>query len=163
LKRLQQVPHRPEPEEASIPEEFPVTSFPCLPPIGELELDDPFWRYPSGAVEGGARLRVWAASGGTGHLAVVTELGLGVSIADSIEDIWNALRARWHGDLTLLEHYPAAESFPGDGDHLYQVGIGPGREPAWRRVWPVPASSPGRDWLAGWMNRHGHRIMQAAS
>jgi len=137
-----------------------VTSFPSLPPIGELELDDPFWRYPSGAGagEGVARLRVWAASGGTGHLAVVTELGLGASITNSIEDIWNDLRARWHGDLTLLEHYPAAESFPDDGDHLDQVIIGPGREPAWRRIWPVPASSPDRDWLTGWMNRHGHRI-----
>jgi hypothetical protein len=96
-----------------------VTSFPSLPPIGELELDDPFWRYPSGAGagEGVARLRVWAASGGTGHLAVVTELGLGASITNSIEDIWDDLRARWHGDLTLLEHYPAAESFPDDITH----------------------------------------------
>jgi hypothetical protein len=31
MKRPQQVPHRPEPEEVSIPKEFPVISFPpCL-------------------------------------------------------------------------------------------------------------------------------------
>jgi hypothetical protein len=140
-----------------------VASFPSLPPIGELELDDPFWRYPSGAGtgEGVARLRVWAASGGTGHLAVVAELGPGASVTNSIEDIWDALRARWLGGLTLLEHYPAAESFPGDGEHLEQVVIGPGRQPEWRRVWPVPASSPDRDWFAVWMKRHGHRITQA--
>jgi hypothetical protein len=45
MKRPQQVPHRPE-HESSIPKEFPVTGFPSLPPIGELELDDPLWRYP---------------------------------------------------------------------------------------------------------------------
>lgn len=142
-----------------------MTGFASLPPLGALELDDPFWRYPSpaGTGEGAARLRIWAASGGTGHLAVVTELGMGTSITNSIEDIWDDLRARWHGDLTLLEHYPAAESFPDDDDDLYQVVIVPGCEPTYRRVWPVPASNPDRDWLAGWMNRHGHRIMQAAS
>ncbi len=79
------------------------------------------------------------ASGGTGHLAVVTEFGLGASITNSIEDIWDDLRARRHGDLTLIEHYPAAESFPDDGDHLDQVIIGPSRAPTWRRVWPVPS------------------------
>jgi len=139
------------------PKETPVASFPSLPPIGELELDDSFWRYPSGTGEGAARLRVWAASGGTGHLAVVTELGMGTSITNSIEDIWDDLRARWQGALTLIEHYPAAESFPDDGDDLYQVVIVPGCEPAWRRVWPVPASSPDRDWLAGWERRRATR------
>jgi hypothetical protein len=125
----------------------------------------PFWRYPSACLagEGVARLRVWAAPSGTGHLAVVTELGLGASITNSIEDIWDDLRARWPDGLTLLEHYPAAESLPDDEDHLDQVVIGPGREPAWRRVWPVSASNPDRDQLAGWMSRHGHRITRAAS
>jgi hypothetical protein len=50
--------------------------------------------------------------------AVVTQVRLGASITNSIEDIWDALRTRWHGDLILLEHYPAAESFPDDGEHL---------------------------------------------
>jgi hypothetical protein len=144
-----------------------VTAFPPLPPIGELQLDDPFWRYPSGTLagEGVARLRVWAASevGGTAYLAAVTELGLGASVTNSAEDIWDELARHWPGPLILLEHYPAAESFPEDGEHLDQVVIGPGREPEWRRIWPVPASNPDRDWLAAWMDRHGHRIMQAAS
>jgi hypothetical protein len=85
--------------------------------------------------------------------------GLGASITNSAEAIWDELTARWPGPLTLIEHYPAAEAMPGDGEHLDQVVIGSRPQPSWRRIWPVPASSPDHDWLAGWMTRHGRRII----
>jgi hypothetical protein len=49
-----------------------------LPPIGELIADEPFWRYPLGALarQGVAHLRMWLTAGPEpGHLAVVTQTG----------------------------------------------------------------------------------------
>jgi hypothetical protein len=140
-----------------------TVDFPSLPPLGDLVADDPFWRYPSGcaASEGVARLRVWMAAGGAGHLAVVTELGLGASVTNSVPDIWRVLRSRWPGPLTLLEHWPAAESFSDDGEHLDQVVTDNGRAPSWRRVWPVPATNPDHSRLTDWMSRYGYRIIES--
>jgi hypothetical protein len=62
-----------------------------LPPLGELIADEPFWRYPSAttAEEGVAHLRVWLTTGAEpGHLAVVTETGLGASVTESAGHIW---------------------------------------------------------------------------
>jgi hypothetical protein len=49
-----------------------------LPSIGDLIADEPFWRYPLGAVarQGVAHLRMWLTAGPEpGHLAVVTQTG----------------------------------------------------------------------------------------
>jgi hypothetical protein len=57
-----------------------------LPPLGELVVDDPFWRYPSGTPgrEDVAHLHVWLTTGAEpGHLAVVTETGGAASVAES--------------------------------------------------------------------------------
>ncbi len=93
---------------------------PGLPPLGELVTDDPCWRYPSACLagEGIAHLRVWVTADRSGYLAVVSETGLGASITNSIEDIWDVLAALYPGPLTLIEHYPVGESFPVDGEHL---------------------------------------------
>ena len=60
-----------------------------LPPLGELVVDDPFWRYlVSGATRKGlAHLRVWLTTGPEpGHLAVVTETGSAASVTESAAD-----------------------------------------------------------------------------
>ena len=63
-----------------------------LPPLGELVADEPFWRYLAGmAGEGVAQLRVWLTAGlEPGHLAVVTETGLGGSVTESAGHIWGS-------------------------------------------------------------------------
>jgi hypothetical protein len=135
--------------------------FPGLPPLGDLIIDEPAWHYiaPRTAPGHGAvRLRVWTVPGGTGHLAVATELGTGVSVTNSIEDLWRDLSGNWAGHLILLEHYPEDQAFPDDGEHLDQVLI-TGREPEWRRVWPMPESNPRYAATAAWMTSHGRRIL----
>lgn len=62
---------------------------------------------------------------------------MGASITNSIEDIWEARRDRWTGDLVLIEHYPAAEAFTA-ADELDQVVVSIARVPAWRRIHPDP-------------------------
>jgi hypothetical protein len=131
---------------------------PDLPPLGELVTDDPWWRYPSACLAGDgiAHLRVWAAGGG--HLAVVSETGIGASVTNSITGIWAVLAARYPGPLTLIEHYPAAESF-GGGEHLDLVHVDDRRQPAWRRLWPTSPANPDHDLLNAWMSRHGRVII----
>lgn len=137
-----------------------MTSTGPLPPLGELLTDDPWWRYPSACLagEGIAHLRVWAAAYGSvrGYLAVVTETGLGASVTNSIEDIWEQLFARWR-PLTLIEHWPAAEAL--GEEHLDLVHVDDRREPSWSRIWPVPEASPRHGELAAWMAGHGHVII----
>ena len=76
----------------------------------------------------------------------------------------NALVARFQpyagpdpGPLTLIEHYPAAESLPGDGEHLDLVHVS-NRRPQWRRVWPTPPANPAHDAFDAWMTACGHVI-----
>ncbi len=78
-----------------------------LPPLGELIVDDPFWRYPAGAArEGIAHLRVWLTAGPEpGYLAAVTETGR----AESAGRIWAVLDARFGPSLVLLEHHLAPD------------------------------------------------------
>ena len=66
------------------------------PPLGEMVADEPRWRCPSrcAAADGVAHLRVWAAAGQDGHLAVVTETGLGASVTNIIEYIHGVLARR---------------------------------------------------------------------
>jgi len=57
-----------------------------LPPLGELVVDDPFWRFPAGGVarEGAGHLRVWETTTATpGYMAVVTETGDAASVTES--------------------------------------------------------------------------------
>ena len=79
-----------------------------LPPLGELIVDDLFWRYPAGlARESVAHLRVWmTATVPTGYLAVVTETGGVASVTESAERIWGELATRYGPSLVLLEHNP---------------------------------------------------------
>jgi hypothetical protein len=93
-----------------------------------------------------------------GHLAVVTEVGImGASITNSIEDIWEALRDRWTGDLVLIEHYPAAEAFT-ETDELDQVVVSIAHVPARRRVHPDPDDTD-RAEATAWMEAHGHAVI----
>ena len=71
-----------------------------LPPIAELIVDEPFWRHPASglAAEGVAHLRIWTtATDPPGHLAVVTETGLGtpsLSLPGASGPNWSAGTAR---------------------------------------------------------------------
>src|SRR5215831_2315213 len=85
-----------------------------LPPLGELLVDDPFWRYPACGLarEGVGHLRVWAtASAPPGYLAVVTKTGGITSVSNSVTEsagrIWADLARRYGPSLVLLEHHPA--------------------------------------------------------
>lgn len=137
-----------------------------LPPLGVLIADDPWWRYPSpfcAAGDGIAHLRVWDTPAG-GHVAVVTEAGLGASVTNSAEGIIGALQARYGHPLTLLEHWPDGETITWPvgaptvlGEHIDQVHTGLFR-PRWRRVWPVHPDNPDYDALAAWFGEHGRRV-----
>ena len=90
-----------------------------LPPIGDLIADEPFWRYPLGAVarQGVTHLRVWLTAGPEpGHLAVVTETG-SAAVATVAPGISGPALARRYGpSVVLLEHHPAPQTGEGAGD-----------------------------------------------
>jgi hypothetical protein len=56
------------------------------------------------------------------------------------------------GGLLLLQRHP------GDREHLDQVMITEG-VPRWRRVWPLPASSPRHAEASAWMDACGYAIL----
>ncbi|MGW0633776.1 hypothetical protein [Streptomyces sp. NPDC002758] len=141
--------------------------FPALPRIADAQdnliTDDPAWNYRSGCAAGGgmAHLRVWADSTSPvrGHLAIVTETGLGATITNSAGEIWAELAQRYPGPLVVIEHW--VDEVGEDGDRLDQVAIA-GRQPTWRRVWPTPATNPHHAALEEWMEACGHKLLAAA-
>jgi hypothetical protein len=143
----------------TVPASDPILA---LPIIGEPLADEARWRYPAPGFAGGhgyARLRVWAARGarGDGVLAVVTELGQGVSITNAIADIWQALKMAYQEDLWLIEHWPASQA-PESGEHLDAV-IVDRQQPLWARVWPASPSHPSHSQLAAWMAVNGAQVL----
>lgn len=141
----------------------PADAFPPLPHIPDPHtplVDDPAFTFPASCAGGGgmAGLRVWRTADG-GHLALVTEKGLGVSITNAAEEITAALNARFRGSLVILEHW-----LPGDGadhDRLDQVLVPPGRAPRWRPVWPVPPANPDHAAHREWMRTCGRTLLTA--
>ena len=124
-----------------------------LPPLGELLVDDPFWRYPVWGLarEGAGHLRVWAtATASPGYLAVVTETGGIISVTESAGPIWTGLARRYGPTLVLLEHQPAPES--GEGmEALDLVRISADGSPHWSRVWrPRRRTRVTPGWNGGW-------------
>ena len=103
-----------------------------MPPLGELIVDEPFWRYPIGtAGEGVAHLRLWLTAGPEpGHLAVVTQTGSAASVTESAGQIWAELARRYGPSLVLLEHHPAPEAGEG-AETLDLVRIGADGSPHW--------------------------------
>ena len=132
-----------------------------LPPIAALIVDDPFWRHPAWglAAEGVAHLRIWtAATDPPGHLAVVTETGLGNSVTESAGRIWAELVRGYGPSLVLLVHHPAPELAEGV-ETLDLVRIGADGSPHWTRVWPTPEDHPRHVGLELWMAADGHQIV----
>ena len=131
-----------------------------LPPLGELIVDDPFWRFSAGAAwDGVAHLRVWlTASSESGYVAVVTETGRAASVTESAGRIWAVLAGRFGPSLVLLEHYPAPETGEG-GETLDLVRIGADGEPHWSRVWPTSEENPRHAGLELWMASYGYQIV----
>ena len=132
-----------------------------LPPLGELVVDEPFWRHPAWGLarEGVAHLRIWTTvTDSPGHVAVVTETGLEDSVAESAGRIWAELVRRYGPSLVLLEHHPAPEL--GEGmETLDLVRVGAGGEPHWPRIWPTPEDSLRHAGLELWMAAHGYQIV----
>ena len=130
-----------------------------LPALGELVADEPFRRYRIGmAAEGVAHLRVWLTTGTqAGHLAVVTETGTEVPVAQSAEQIRAELTRRYGLSFVLLEHRLAPETEEG-AETLDLVRFGGDGSPHWLRVWPTPDENPRHARLELWMAVHGHQI-----
>jgi hypothetical protein len=132
-----------------------------LPPLGELLVDDPFWRYPAGGLarEGAGHVRVRAAAAAAaGYLAVVTETGGIVSVTESAGRIRAGLARRYGPCLVLLGHHPAPES--GEGIQILDlVRTGADGSPHWSRVWPAPQENPRHAGLERWMAASGHQIV----
>jgi hypothetical protein len=132
-----------------------------LPPLGELIVDEPFWRYRAGglAQEDVANLRVWLTAGPeSGHLAVVTETSLAASVTESAGHIWTELAPRYGPSLVLLEHNLAPEAGEG-AETLDLVRIGADGSPHWTRIWPTSEENPRHAGLELWMATDGHRIV----
>jgi hypothetical protein len=132
-----------------------------LPPIGELIADEPFWRFPLGALgrEGVAHLRVWRTTGGQpGHLAVVTDTGSAAQVTESAGHIRAVLARRYGPSLVLFEHHLPPEDKEG-AETLDLVRIGTDGSPHWTRVWPTPEDNPRHAGLEVWMAVHGHQIV----
>ena len=132
-----------------------------LPPLGELIVDDPFWRFPTEGLarEGAGHLRVWATTTATpDYLAVVTETGDAASVTELAGRIRAELARRYGPSVVLLEHHLAPEF--GEGmETLDLVRVGADRSPHWTRVWPTPEENPRHAGLELWMATDGHRIV----
>jgi hypothetical protein len=132
-----------------------------LPPIGDLIADEPFWRYPLGAMagQGVAHLRVWLTAGPEpGHLAVVTQTGSEASVTGSAPHVWAALVRRYGPSVVLLEHHPAPVTEEGT-ETLDLVRVGADGSLHWLRVWPTPEENPRHARLELWMAVHGYQIV----
>jgi hypothetical protein len=132
-----------------------------LPPLGELVVDEPFWRHPAWGLarEGVAHLRIWTTAADLpGHVAVVTETGLGNSVTESAGRIWADLARRYGPSLVLLEHHPAPELAEGV-ETLDLVRVGAEGSPQWTRVWPTGEDNPRHAGLEQWMATYGHKIV----
>jgi hypothetical protein len=123
-----------------------------LPPLGELIVDDPFWRYLAGeSSEGTAHPRVWLTLGAeSGYLAVVTETGRAGSATESAWRIRVVLAERFGSSLMLLEHHLAPEV--GEGmETLDLIRVGADGEPHGTRIWPTAEDNPRHAALKLWM------------
>ena len=132
-----------------------------LPPLGGLIADEPFWRFPLGAMagEGVAHLRVWLTPGAEpGYLAVVTETGSAAPVTECAGAILAVLARRYGPSVVLLEHYPAPETGEG-AETLDLVRIGADDSAHWLRVWPTSEENPRHGELEHWMAVHGHQIV----
>ncbi|MFD7556500.1 hypothetical protein ACFV9E_18420 [Streptomyces sp. NPDC059835] len=142
---------------------LPADVFPALPHVPaphQVLVDDPAFTFSSSCAGGGglAALRVWRTADG-GHLAIVTERSLGVSVTNAAEEITAALTSRFPGPLVVLEHW-----LSGDGaghDRLDQVLAPAGRRPRWRRVWPTAPANPDHAAYEEWMRSCGHALLAA--
>ncbi|MEU5193580.1 hypothetical protein AB0G86_05880 [Streptomyces scabiei] len=136
-----------------------------LPPVPDasaaLVRDDPAWSFRSACAAGGgiAHLRVWKTED-EGHVAIVTETGLGASTTNSAGEIWMELVACYPGPLVLFEHWPAGDC--GDHDRLDQVAM-EGRRPIWRRIWPTAPANPDHDVCTAWMQAYGHDLLAVSN
>ncbi|MEV6527388.1 hypothetical protein AB0M43_36240 [Longispora sp. NPDC051575] len=138
-----------------------MTTPPVLPVPGRLLLDQIAWEYPSPCAAGSglARLRIWqTTTPSPGHLALVTDSGIGASITNSIAEIWHTLRNALGAPLWLLEHWPADASEP---EHLEQVAV-TGLRPSWWRAWPTSTDNPRHELLQVWMIVHGRDLLAAS-
>lgn len=138
-------------------------AFPALPLIEDphrLVTDDPAWTYTSTCAGGGgmALLRVWRTAD-DGHLAMITENGIAVSITNAAEDIAAALTGQYPGRLVILEHYRAGDGAP--YERLDQVLVRPGRTPDWRPVWPIPPNNPNFAAHQTWIREYGATLLTA--
>ena len=132
-----------------------------LPQLGELLVDDPFWRFPAWdlAREGVGHLRLWAtATAAPGYLAVVTDTDGIISVTESAGRIWADLARRYGPSLVLLEHHPAPGLAEGV-ETLDLVRTGADGSPHWSRVWPTPEDNPRHAGLELWMAAHGYQIV----
>jgi hypothetical protein len=132
-----------------------------LASLGELVVDEPFWRHPAWGLarEGVSHLRIWmTATDPPGHVAVVTETGAGNSVTESVGRIWADLVRRYGPPLVLLEHHLAPELAEGV-ETLDLVRIGADGSPHWSRVWPTPEDNPRHAGLELWMAEYGHQIV----
>jgi hypothetical protein len=138
-----------------------VLTFPALPPLGELLVDEPRWVYPARWFgDGVARLRVWATSDHTeARVAVVGDLAEGVSITNAIEHIAAALHRRYPAArVILLEHWSAGHPY-GDGEHIDQALVAEGGV-RWRQLWPIPpADAPDSADVLAWTAAHGTAVL----
>lgn len=125
-----------------------------------LVADEPSWAYPSSCAGGGglALLRVWRTAD-NGHLAIVTESGVGVTITNSAEEITAKLSGRFTGPLVVLEHWRAGDG--ADHERLDQVFAPAGHSPRWRPVWPIPPTNPNHQAHRDWMHAFGAAMLTA--
>lgn len=136
-----------------------MTAFPGLPAPGarvaEFPTLFPRRHYPAwpGSPGGWAHVRVWETP--AGHLAVVTGLGEGVSVADAGEFIHRELAAGYPGELVLIEHCPPS---PGRDYHTWDQVTVTGGTVHWRAVWPVPDTNPDYDHLRKWVTAYGDTL-----
>ncbi len=131
-----------------------------LPPLGQLIVDDPFWRYQQGdsAREGVAHLRVWTTvTAPPGYLAVVAATGPAATVTNSAGYIWAALTGVYGSPLVLLEHDAGEQADPRESLDL--VRIGRDGLANWNRVWPTDEDSPRHAGLEAWMAAYGRQIV----
>lgn len=129
-----------------------------LPPLGDMLADEQLVYRKGGAAgpRGVARLRAWTA--GDGRLAVVTDLGRGLSVTEAQPGLWKMLADRFGRPFAMAEHWPEGRSGPAHVDLV----LPPGTEgTGLLRIWPVTDGHPLREYVDAWWSLCGDTVLSA--
>ena len=135
-----------------------VIAWPRLPHGIRAADENAAWRYAGLQIGGTGHLRSFMTTDGV-WLIVVTQLGIGCSVVNAAEDIYETLLAEYGRRLVYLEHWPSAQR--GGSFATLDMVVATGRQPHWRRVWALKPHHPDYAEFEPWVHGDGAVVLDA--